>query len=83
MEMRKRFCAANKISIMYYSNSKVHKATFVKQRRNGSYSAEYETLDDHGNVLDRYYAGARPIQGVEKRCNSICKNHEVISITIE
>lgn len=83
MGMMKRFYEANKISITYYSNGKVKKATFVKQRRNGLYSQEWETQDHHGNVLEHYYAGARSIQGVEKKCNAICENCEVTNITIE
>lgn len=82
MGMMKRFYEAEKVSVLYYSSGHIRKVTFTNNH-DGLYLTEIETRDGHGNVLERYADDVQTIQGVERCCNAICENQEVISITIE
>jgi hypothetical protein len=79
--MKKRFYEAKTIVIEFYSNAHVRRVEF--KRHDDLYMETYETIDGRGNVLER--AQMREpitITEVEKRCNRLCENYEIISINL-
>lgn len=82
MSMMKRFYESKKIVIEFYSNAHVRRVEFERQG-DDSYVETYETIGGRGTVLER--AQMREpitITEVEKRCNRLCENYEIISINL-